>query len=260
VLPQHHLKALKLPALPGECEKGARRCAGGGVDHRGSLPHLCALGLPGRERRAAERRLKAATFAAIKALADFAFLAPPSADKPPALGRLRCHSRGRRENVPLVGNPGTGQARLAAARAGAAGGPGRPGRCGRVTGLVTQLMGARQGRVLARRAGPRARPDLLVLDELGCVPARKRGAGLLFDVSSTAYERRRVIVTTNLPLGRWVAVPGSERRPGAVLDRLPRRCPMLELNGESDRRQGAERRRRGLGPGDPAACPAAAPG
>ena len=50
--------------------------------------------------------------------------------------------------------------------------------------------------------------DLLVLDELGYVPASKVGAELLFDVISTAYERTSMIVTSNLPFG--------------VLDRGPR--------------------------------------
>ncbi len=41
--------------------------------------------------------------------------------------------------------------------------------------------------------------DLLILDELGYVPASKAGAELLFDVIATAYERNSLVVTTNLP-------------------------------------------------------------
>ena len=44
-----------------------------------------------------------------------------------------------------------------------------------------------------------AKLDLLILDELGYVPASKLGSELLFDVISAAYERTSVIVTTNLP-------------------------------------------------------------
>ncbi len=44
-----------------------------------------------------------------------------------------------------------------------------------------------------------AKLDLLILDELGYVPASKAGAELLFDVIATTYERNSVIVTTNLP-------------------------------------------------------------
>ena len=58
--------------------------------------------------------------------------------------------------------------------------------------------------------------DLLVLDELGYVPASKVGAELLFDIISTAYERTSILVTTNLPFENWTEVLGSERLTGAV--------------------------------------------
>ena len=85
--------------------------------------------------------------------------------------------------------------------------------------------------------------DLLILDELGYVPASKLGAELLFDVISTAYERQSVIVTTNLPFGQWTEVLGSERLTGAVLDRLTHRCHILEATGESYRLKDARRQR-----------------
>ena len=87
-------------------------------------------------------------------------------------------------------------------------------------------------------------PDLLILDELGYVPASKAGAELLFDVIATAYERNSLIVTTNLPFENWTEVLGSERLTGAALDRLTHRCHILETKGESYRLQDAKRRRR----------------
>ena len=73
-----------------------------------------------------------------------------------------------------------------------------------------------------------AKLDLLVLDELGYVPASKVGSELLFDVISTAYERTSLIVTTNLPFENWTEVLGSERLTGATLDRLTHRCRIIE--------------------------------
>ena len=70
--------------------------------------------------------------------------------------------------------------------------------------------------------------DLLILDELGYVPASKAGAELLLDVIATAYERNSLIVTTNLPFENWTEVLGSERLTGAALDRLTHRCNILE--------------------------------
>jgi len=88
------------------------------------------------------------------------------------------------------------------------------------------------------------RLDLLVLDELGYVPASKAGAELLFDVIATAYERNSLIVTTNLPFENWAEVLGSERLTGAALDRLTHRCHILETKGESYRLQDAKWGRR----------------
>lgn len=86
--------------------------------------------------------------------------------------------------------------------------------------------------------------DLLILDELGCVPASKAEAELLFDVIATAYERYSLIVTTNLPFENWTEVLGSERFTGAALDRLTHRCHILEIKGEDYRLQDAKRWRR----------------
>ena len=115
----------------------------------------------------------------------------------------------------------------------------------RVTELVTQLLEAREERVLLRLKGQLARLDLLVLDELGYVPTSKVGAELLFDVISTAYERTSVVVTTNLPFEQWTEVLGSERLVGATLDRLTHRCHILEATGESYRLRDAKRRQAG---------------
>lgn len=60
VLLQHHLKQLKLPTMNAECETVAQRCARENVDHLGFLLQLCELELIERERKAGERRLKAA--------------------------------------------------------------------------------------------------------------------------------------------------------------------------------------------------------
>ena len=58
----------------------------------------------------------------------------------------------------------------------------------RVTELATLLLEAREERQLMGLRSQLAKLDLLVLDELGYVPAA-RSAPLLFDVISTAYQR-----------------------------------------------------------------------
>src|SRR5262245_66330139 len=108
-------------------------------------------------------------------------------------------------------------------------------------------MEAREERQRARLKAQLAKLDLLILDELGYVPAGKLGAELLFDVIGTAYERTSVVVTTNLPFEQWPEVLGSERLTGAALDRLTHRCTILETGGESYRLRDGRRGRRTAG-------------
>ena len=115
----------------------------------------------------------------------------------------------------------------------AACGLGKKVRFYRVTELITTLLEAKDDRQLLRLRSQLAKLDLLILDELGYVPASKAGAELLFDVIATAYERSSVVVTTNLPFENWTEVLGNERLTGAALDRLTHRCHILETKGES---------------------------
>ena len=115
VLLKHHLKALKLPSIHQECEKIAARCARENVDHLGFLLQLCELELLDRERRAAQRRLKAARFPNYKTLEDFDFTAQPSINKPLLTELMRCDYIQQRHNVLFVGNPGTGKTHCAIA-------------------------------------------------------------------------------------------------------------------------------------------------
>jgi DNA replication protein DnaC len=73
----------------------------------------------------------------------------------------------------------------------------------RVTELITLLVEDREERVLLRLRQQLGKLDLLILDELGYVPASKAGAELLFEVIATAYERNSLVVTTNLPFENW---------------------------------------------------------
>ena len=244
VLLKHHLKQLKLPTMLAECEKIAARAAKDNLDHLAFLLQLCELELIDRERRAAERRLKAAKFSTNKTLAAFDFKARPSINKPLVLELAKGDYLDRRENIILVGPSGTGKSHLAIALGIAACAQGKKVRCFRVTELITTLLEAREDRQLLRLRGQLGKLDLLILDELGYVPASKAGAELLFDVIATAYERNSLIVTTNLPFENWTEVLGNERLTGAALDRLTHRCHILETKGESYRLTEAQRRRR----------------
>jgi len=244
VLLKHHLKALKLPTVLAECEKVAQCCAAENVDHLGFLLQVIELELIERERKAAERRLKAARFPTPKTLDEFDFAARPSVSKPLLLDLARGDYLTKRENILFVGPSGTGKTHLATALGMAACAQGKKVRFWRVTELITTLREAEQDRQLLRLRHQLARLDLLILDEFGYVPASKAGAELLFDVIASAYERQSVVLTTNLGFEHWTEVLGNERLTGAALDRLTHKASIVETAGESYRLQDAKRRRK----------------
>jgi DNA replication protein DnaC len=242
LLLEHHLKALKLPTFLRDYASAAAVCS----TERSSYPHyllrLAERELIERERRATERRIKEAQFPVVKTIDSFDFKAQPSINEPLVRELLRGEYLQKRENVLLVGNPGTGKTHLASALGFAACSQGKRVRFCTTTGLVTQLLEAREERALQRFQKQLERQDLLLLDELGYVPFAKAGAELLFDVVGRAYERTSLIVTTNLPFEQWTEVLGSERLTGAMLDRLTHRVHILEANGPSYRLADAKRR------------------
>ena len=93
----------------------AARCAQENVDHLGFLLQLCELELIEREKRAADRRLKAARFPNPKTLENFKFEAQPSLNRVLVAELMRCEYLDKRESVILIGNPGTGKTHVATA-------------------------------------------------------------------------------------------------------------------------------------------------
>jgi len=147
----------------------------------------------------------------------------------------RCEWIQRRENVILIGNPGTGKTHLAIALGLAACRRGHAVRFFTAAALVNALVEARNEKALLRLQASLSKTALLIVDELGYVPFSKTGAELLFELLSQRYEAGSLILTSNLPFEEWTGVLGSERLTGALLDRLTHRVQILMIEGESYR-------------------------
>src|SRR5918997_320686 len=112
VLLEHHLKQLHLGTMLREYSKVSEQCAQEGTDFQRFLLRLVELEVLDRERRATERRIKAAKFPVTKSLDTFDFLAIPSLNKKLVVELARCEWIGRRENVLALGNSGTGKTHI----------------------------------------------------------------------------------------------------------------------------------------------------
>jgi DNA replication protein DnaC len=235
VLLDHHLKTLRLPTMLREYDKVAQQCASEAIDYPRFLLRLVELELLDRDRRAVERRIKAARFEVVKTLDSFDFLAIPALNKQLVLDLARCDYIDRRENVLALGNSGTGKTHIALALGLAACQKGYRVRLATAAALVHALIEARDEKRLLRIQKQLATYQLLIIDELGFVPLSRTGAELLFEIFSQRYERGATLVTSNLPFNEWTEILGTERLTGALLDRLTHHIHILEMNGESYR-------------------------
>ena len=85
-----------------------------------------------------------------------------------------------------------------------------------------------------------ARPQLLVVDEIGYLPVVPGGGNLFFQLVSSRYERASLIVTSNKNFARWGEVFGDDTVAAAMIDRLVHHAEVIALKGDSYRLKNRE--------------------
>lgn len=235
LLVRANLKQLKLPAISAEFEKLAREAADANEAYEQYLLRLTELEVAARASNAVQARIRAAGFPVPKDFDTFDFTAVPSLSKPKVLELARGEWIEQRTNTCFIGSPGTGKTHLAIALGLAACRQGKRVRFFTAAALVTRLEEAQKQYQLDRVLAQLDRIDLLICDELGYLSFSRAGAELLFQVFADRYERRSLLVTSNLAFSEWGQVFQGERMTAALLDRLTHRCQIFEMNSESFR-------------------------
>jgi DNA replication protein DnaC len=230
-----NLKQLKLPTMLAEHDKLSREAAGRDESYDAYLLKLTELEVAARTANAIAARVRAAGFPVAKEFDTFDFTAVPAVPKQKVLELTRREWVDQRYNACLIGGSGTGKTHVATAVGLALCRQGVRVKFATAAGLVTDLEAAQQQHRLDRLLAGLERIDLLIVDELGYLSFSRGGAELLFQVFADRYERRSLLITSNLPFGEWGTIFQGERMTAALLDRLTHRCHIFEMNGESYR-------------------------
>jgi DNA replication protein DnaC len=230
-----NLKHLKLPTMLAEHEKLAREASAGNEPYEGYLLRLTELEVAARGANAVASRIRAADFPVLKDFDVFDFTMTPTLSKQKVLELARGEWIEQHFNCCLIGGSGTGKTHVAIAWGLALCRLGKRVRFVTAAGLVTQLEEAQRQHRLERVLTQLQRLDLLIVDELGYLSFSRAGAELLFQVFADRYERRSLLITSNLPFSEWGQIFQGERMTAALLDRLTHRCHIFEMNGESYR-------------------------
>jgi DNA replication protein DnaC len=154
-------------------------------------------------------------------------------------------------NVLLIGPPGGGKSHLSSAMGLALLEKGWRVLFARTSDLVQRLQLARRELALEAAINRLDHFAVLILDDLAYVTKDQAETSALFELISTRYERRSMIITANQPFGEWGKVFQDPAMTLAAVDRLVHHSTIFEMNVESYRRRTAIERKQ-TGPGRPA--------
>ena len=207
---------------------------------------LLRLELREREANQINRMVKTARFRVLKTLDDFIW--SPNIALPAGLTQEYMESLQflePKENLVFMGTVGTDKTHLATATALKACQEGRRARFFTAASLANLLPEKNSKGVLSSFLAGLKKVELIVIDEIGFVLLHKDAAELLFQAISDCYERKSLIITSNLEFSQRNTVFGDDRLTAALIDRLIHHSHIVIFSGESYRLAQSMRRQGG---------------
>jgi DNA replication protein DnaC len=188
-----------------------------------------------RVRRGLERRMKSARLGRFKSLADFNWSWPIQCDREIVEELMRLDFLKEAANIILLGPNGVGKSTIARNIAHQAVLHGHNVLFTSAGSMLNELAAQDGDSALKRRLAHYARPQLLVIDEVGYLSYSNRHADLLFEIISRRYEEKSTLITTNRPFTEWNEVFPNAACVVSLIDRLIHHSEILSIEGESYR-------------------------
>jgi DNA replication protein DnaC len=192
-----------------------------------------------------QRKLKTAGFPYLKTFDELDVSRFEHMTEPFIRELASCDYISKRQNIVMIGNPGTGKTHLSIALGVKACMQGINVKFYTAANLANQLIEAQEYKKLIRLEKQISKAELLIIDELSYLTFNRHQSELLFKVIADRSERRSVIVSTNLKFSDWISMFENNTMVTALIDRLTFRSHVLNMNSENPYR--AEHSGTGIG-------------
>ncbi|MFH1834153.1 MAG: IS21-like element helper ATPase IstB [bacterium] len=193
-----------------------------------------------RSRRSLERRLARSRIGRFKSMADFDRGWPQKIDREAVEAALRLDFLQESHNLVLVAPQGLGKTMIAQNVAYQAVLAGHSVLFLTAAQLLLDLCSQDSARGLDAKFRHYSSASLLVVDEIGYLSYDNRNADLLFQIISRRYERKSLVLTTNLAFSQWPGIFPNATSATALIDRVIHHAEIIAIEGESFRKREAE--------------------
>lgn len=236
-----NLKQLRLPTMATDYADCARLCEQNSRTHEQYLGVLVAAELAHREHQKIARLTKEAKLLRDKRLDTYDFSCREGINKVQVTRLAEGDFIKKSGNVVLYGTFGVGKSHLAEAITRNICQKGYRGIFTSLAVLTEELLTAQKSLTLAQVFRKYDRFDLITIDELGYTPSYREGADLFFQLISQRYERKSIMITTNLTYSEWDKVFLNPITTAAAVDRIIHHCETFNIKGPSWRSEEAKR-------------------
>jgi DNA replication protein DnaC len=236
------LRTLKLPSFTEHWEEISSKAEREGWTFGQFLHHLAEIEITERHRRRIERLLKGSALPLEKTLGTLDRARLPAKVQTRLSALCEGSFLERAENILAFGLPGRGKTHLCCAIGHELVQRGHSVLFIPTYGLVQRLLIAKRDLRLERELRSLDAYDAVIVDDIGYVQQSREEMEVLFTFLAERYERRSVIITSNVVFSQWDRIFKDPMTTAAAIDRLVHHAIILELPGPSIRNEEARSR------------------